>query len=343
MIAVAVSGGVDSLASLVLLKNGGHAVIAMHALLANAAPPPQLIAACAHIGVPLHIADLRSDFNRHVLDYFIRAHASGQTPNPCAMCNRHIKFGALLKAARRIGAQKLATGHYARHKDGLLARAEDHDKDQSYFLSLVPRGTMRQALFPMHCLPKSRAREIAAGLAHMPESQDICFAESPADFLAKRLPCEPGPILLMEKADAPPRQIGMHKGLWRHTPGQRRGLGIAWREPLYVLRLDAERNAVIAAPRALAAMRHFRARNINFFVEPEEWPEHLFAKWRYNQKPHPVAVQWLPDAQMRIIPRMAAESGASSILLPAAPGQVAAIYDENGHVLCGGEISQNGY
>ena len=287
-LAVAVSGGVDSLCALLRLREQGHDVLALHGLflpdaassglrpapegprlltaaeaLATPLPPASrqavegLQTACGQLGIPLHVADMRAVFDREVVTPFVRAYARGRTPNPCALCNRAIKFGALLDAALSLGADRIATGHYARLLDGpagpVLAAADDLAKDQSYFLSLVPRERLRRAVFPL--ARQDQAASIAqvkdAGLAvPVPqESQEICFIPAGEDayraFLERRRQAEglslpgSGPVLLEEAdSDGRPvlRPLARHEGLWRYTEGQRRGLGIAHSEPLYVLR-----------------------------------------------------------------------------------------------------------
>lgn len=275
-LAVAVSGGVDSLCALLRLREQGHDVLALHGLFlpdaassglrpapegpclltaaeALAAPLPPasrqavegLQTACGQLGIPLHVADMRAVFDREVVTPFVRAYARGRTPNPCALCNRAIKFGALLDAALGLGADRIATGHYARLLDGpagpVLAAADDLAKDQSYFLSLVPLERLRRAVFPL--ARQDKAASIAqvkdAGLAvPVPqESQEICFIPAGEDayraFLERRWQAEglslpgSGPVLLEEAdSDGRPvlRPLARHEGLWRYTEGQRRGL-----------------------------------------------------------------------------------------------------------------------
>ena len=232
-LAVAVSGGVDSLCALLRLREQGHDVLALHGLFlpdaassglrpapegprlltaaeALAAPLPPasrqavegLQTACGQLGIPLHVADMRAVFDREVVTPFVRAYARGRTPNPCALCNRAIKFGALLDAALSLGADRIATGHYARLLDGpagpVLAAADDLAKDQSYFLSLVPLERLRRAVFPL--ARQDKAASIAqvkdAGLAvPVPqESQEICFIPAGEDayraFLERRWQAE---------------------------------------------------------------------------------------------------------------------------------------------------------
>ncbi|MGE9984449.1 tRNA 2-thiouridine(34) synthase MnmA [Desulfovibrio sp. SGI.169] len=365
-VAVAVSGGVDSLCALLLLRRAGYELLALHGLFlpersapfpgGAADPLPGLKVACRAMGIPLHTVDLRSAFQREVMEPFARAYAEGRTPNPCALCNRAVKFGALLDAALALGADRLATGHYARlpprrgdaAAPPLLAAARDSAKDQSYFLSLVPAARLRYALFPL--ADQNKARSVAlvteAGLrVPLPrESQDICFvpgAEAAYQpFLAAQwracgmeAPGE-GPVLLAQGPDEEtggPREIGRHQGLWRYTEGQRRGLGIAHGEPLYVLRKDRAANALIVGPRALLGMTACVAGEANILVPPRHWPERLWARLRHRQRAVPARAR-LEGGRLRIV--------LDEPQFPSAPGQVAALYDADDNVLAGGIVER---
>lgn len=336
MIAVAVSGGVDSLACLLLLRRQtDEPITALHGLFhAKAQVPPGLPAICAKLAVDLHIADLRREFEQSVIKYFIAEHAAGRTPNPCAICNSQIKFGALLHFANKLGASRLATGHYARF-DGTLMSGADGSKDQSYFLSLTPAAALVQAIFPLGKFSKSQTRELVSSVGLAPpvpnESQDICFlAETgAAAFLAEHLPSRPGPVMLRPGINASPIHVGNHAGLWQYTLGQRRGLGIAWREPLYVCGKDISNNVLLLAPRRMALMRAALAARLNRFVEPELWPEQVLVKLRYNQKE--AAAAWrMEEGMLRL--------NLAQAMLATAPGQVAAVYDADGRLLCGGIV-----
>jgi tRNA-specific 2-thiouridylase len=354
--AVAVSGGVDSLCALLLLKREGHDVMALHGLFAPASPGgadalPGLERACDALNVPLHVVDLRDVFFREVIVPFGQSHADGFTPNPCSLCNRHVKFGALLDAALSLGAEKLATGHYARllppHppvEAPRLYAARENARDQSYFLSLVPADRLHMAHFPLAERAKDwcAAQVAREGLAvPLPSSsQDLCFvkgegADAHRAYLLAHWaslgvsPPGRGPVLL-DDGKGELRETGTHQGLWRYTEGQRRGIGIAHAEPLYVLRKDSERNALVVGGKPLLGMRGCFTGGANFLCAPEFWPERVFARLRYRRKPAP--------AQVRI------REGCLDILLeagefPAAPGQLAVIYDAEDRVLAGGTIT----
>ncbi|MBD5557386.1 MAG: tRNA 2-thiouridine(34) synthase MnmA [Desulfovibrio sp.] len=369
-IAVAVSGGVDSLCALLLLQRAGHEVMALHALLAepspaSASPLPGLEAACRTLGVPLRVVDLRARFAREVVTPFAAAYAEGRTPNPCALCNRHIKFGALLDVSLELGAERLATGHYARIVGGtragapgpLLARATHAPKDQSYFLSLVPRERLGRVLFPLADMDKAACAALVAegGLAvPVPqESHDICFAPGGVDayreFLEQKwqalgiTPPGPGPVLLREEAagleegcgacpaGAPLRQIGSHAGLWRYTEGQRRGLGFAHTEALHVLHKDVAANALVVGPRRLLGMRALLAGEVNVAVDPRFWPERPLVRCRYGGG--------LSAASAQLEGNRLSLSFAEACF-PTAAGQVATLYDEEGVVLAGAVVEE---
>ncbi|MDE7370778.1 MAG: tRNA 2-thiouridine(34) synthase MnmA [Desulfovibrio sp.] len=374
-IAVAVSGGVDSLCALLLLRRAGHEVLALHALLAEpvgGAPPPLegLAAACRSLGVKLHVADLRGRFSREIIAPFAAAYAGGRTPNPCALCNRHIKFGALLETALGLGAEALATGHYARlvpqSRRGvpgpLLAMAAHAPKDQSYFLSLVPQERLTRVIFPLAELdkPSCAALVAEAGLAvPVPvESHDICFApggvDAYRDFLERKweelglIPAGPGPVLLSEEKTAGTpgspktpdearalRRIGTHAGLWRYTEGQRRGLGIAHAEALHVLRKDTAANALVVGPRSLLGMRGCVAGGVNLMAEPHFCPERPLVRCRYGGGVVPAEVRLEEGPNGKKLHVRFSET-----CFPTAPGQVLTLYDEDGAVLAGAIVEE---
>ena len=339
-VAVAVSGGLDSLMALCLLKDMGRKVLAVHGVFTSGAEErlEGLRQACDKLGVPLETVDLRAEFTRRVVKPFAAAYAAGATPNPCALCNRDMKFGALLDAAVGLGAKRLATGHYARldyfrapQGDFLtLGRAADASKDQAYFLGLVPPESLRRVEFPLAdcCKADLRAEVARRGLVvpEKRESQEICFV--PGDdyraFLLDRGlgAADFGPMLLPDG-----RQVGEHQGLWRYTEGQRRGLGVAHSEPLYVIGKDLARNALILGTKAHLYITAWRAVDLNIHVPPDLWPDEVRVRTRYRQTPQSARVE--------------ARGSEALISFSApherpAPGQLAVIYDQQGLMLAAG-------
>jgi tRNA-uridine 2-sulfurtransferase len=292
-VAVGVSGGVDS--AVALLKAGPHAVgVTLRLWLDPNGPsaeraccsPSAVVAArdtCHALGLPHVTLDLRQPFRRAVVEPFVRGYERGETPNPCIRCNGGFRFGQLLAFAKRAGAARLATGHYARvvERDGrlLLARAVDDTKDQSYMLATVDQRFLDRLWFPLgeQTKEQTRAEAAAAGLAvaHRAESQEACFlaGDDYRAFLTRHgLATEPGPIV-----DTNGEHVGTHEGYWRFTPGQRRGLGVAAAEPLYAVSTDARTNTVTVGPRAALATTTIAARG-RLFAEASS----VTAKLRYR-------------------------------------------------------------
>ena len=224
--------------------------------------PEAVIAArgtCHRLGLPHVTLDLREEFRRAVVEPFVRGYAAGETPNPCIRCNGSFRFAELLAFAERAGAERLATGHYARivERDGrlLLARAADERKDQSYMLGRLDPRFLDRLWFPLgeQSKDETRAEAARAGLeaAGRAESQEACFLAGGdyRDFLGRHgLAAAEGPVV-----DEQGNELGRHAGFWRFTPGQRKGLGVAAGEPLYALRSEPRTNAVVVGPRAALA------------------------------------------------------------------------------------------
>lgn len=349
-VCVALSGGVDSLAALLLLREK-HEVVALRATFTaprpGRDPDAALAAICQSLGVEFHTADLREEFSRLVSSPFVEAWRNGLSPNPCAICNRLLKFGALMDAASDLGADFFATGHYAnRVKNSrgagapfLLGRARDSRKDQSYFLAHIDPERLEKIIFPLANYLKSEVRlEVAKRGFKSPEAEeslDICFIPdgNRTRFLREasrergRAPLAPGPIFLRTENGL--KLAGYHSGLWNYTEGQRKGLGLAWKRPLYVIGRDAATNALIVGEKNLALVTETNVGDLNFWVPPESWPAALLVKTRSVGAPIPAAVDAENDgAKIRFFTPQ----------LPAGPGQLAVIMDENGVVLASGII-----
>ncbi len=299
---VAMSGGVDSSVAAVLLHEQGYDVIGgMMSLWAEEGGPanrccsPQAVEGarevCRALGVPFHVFDFEAQFKHHVVDYFVAEYARGRTPNPCLACNRHIKFDLLLERAAQLGREYLATGHYARiwRVDGeyQLLKGIDAPKDQSYVLFMLGQEELARLLLPLgeHTKEQVRAlaRERGLSVADREESQEICFTRGDyRRFLGAQpnVVFEPGPIV-----DVEGRVLGEHKGLPAYTIGQREGLGISAPEPLYVLRIDRERNALVVGSRRQLERRKLRATGVVFVSgQPPAGAMEVTAKIRYRAK-----------------------------------------------------------
>jgi tRNA-specific 2-thiouridylase len=335
--AVAMSGGVDS--AVALLRAGSNAVgVTLRLWVDPHGPdteraccsPSAVIAAreaCHARGLPHVTLDLREEFRRVIVAPFVDGYRRGETPNPCIRCNGSFRFAELLAAARRVGAARLATGHYARiaERDGmlLLARARDADKDQSYMLARLDPRLLDRVWFPLGDQTKeeTRAQADEAGLAaaRRAESQEACFlaGDDYRAFLARHgLGPASGPIV--DEAGDP---RGTHDGYWRYTSGQRRGLGVASTEPLYALDTDARTNTVVVGPRAALARTRVSARG-RLYANATR----VEAKLRYRSPAVGATVE--PTARGF---RLALDEPAYGV----ARGQAAVLYEDDIVVGCG--------
>jgi tRNA-specific 2-thiouridylase len=307
-VVVAMSGGVDSSVAAALLVEQGYEVIGIMLHLWSEPGPgvdnrcctPQAVEDARRVaralGIPFRVLNSARRFKEQVVEYFVREYACGHTPNPCLACNRHIKFGYLLDIARSLDAHYLATGHYARVRrvDGQcqLLRGCDRTKDQSYVLYMLGQEQLRHVLFPLGTYTKPQVRALAARLnlpvADKEESQDICFVRDQdyRRFLRDHAShaVRPGPIL-----DTTGQVIGQHQGLPLYTIGQRRGLGIAalpgtaQPEPLYVLAIEAARNALIVGPASQLGGRSLQVKNVSFVAGlPPRFPAKVTTQIRYT-------------------------------------------------------------
>jgi tRNA-specific 2-thiouridylase len=343
-IVVAMSGGVDSATVAALLHEAGHEVIgATMQLYDHGAATARKGACCAgadiadardaadRIGIAHYVLDYESRFRRDVIVPFAESYARGETPIPCIACNRGPKFTDLLGFARDLGAEALATGHYARIEHGSeLHRAADSTRDQSYFLAHTTRQQLGYLRFPLGDMTKPDVRGHAARLglavAEKPDSQDICFVPqgSHADVVARLRPeaAAPGDIVHRDG-----RVLGRHRGLAHYTVGQARGLGLDPRDgtKLFALRLDAACNAVVVGPAAALGVRAVALRDVNWLVDPPEAPLAVTVKLRGREVARPATLH--PGA------RLVLDTPAT-----AAPGQAAVIYDGT-RVLAAGTIT----
>jgi tRNA-specific 2-thiouridylase len=336
-VAVAMSGGVDS--AVALLRAGPEAVgVTLRLWLDPAGPsaeraccsPDAVVRAretCHALGLPHVTLDLREAFRDAVVRPFVDGYAAGLTPNPCTRCNGEFRFDRLVDFARRAGADVLWTGHYARivERGGqrLVARATDPAKDQSYMLATVDPAILEHVAFPLGTSTKQevRAEAAAAGLAvaRRPESQEACFLAGGnyRSFLTRN-GVAPAPGAIVDQSGA---VLGRHDGIWRFTPGQRRGIGVASAEPLYALRADAASNLLVVGPRTALAVRRVTVEGALHLPVAR-----VQAKLRYRSSP--------------VAATVAALEGGFSLDLdePAeavAPGQVAVLYHDDAVVGAG--------
>ena len=353
---VAMSGGVDSSVAALLLRDAGFDVqgvtlrlfdnetvgIVGESTCCSLADAEEARQVCLGLDVPHYIYNFERHFGREVIDRFCDGYLAGETPNPCIDCNRHIKFAALQQRRRELGFDYVATGHYARRVfNAETGRYElkcglDASKDQSYVLFHLDQDTLAHMLFPLGELTKPQVRALAEehgfGNAHKAESQDICFVPD-GDYSSfieryRHTSFEPGPIV-----DRTGNVLGQDAGLPRYTIGQRKGIGVAAGEPLYVFAKDVERNELVVDTDARSMCAGINVREANFIARANlEAPLHLSVKTHYRQTARGALVEQLDDAHLRIT--------FDEQQRACAPGQAAVCYDGD-TVVCGGTIASS--
>ena len=291
-VAVAMSGGVDSSLAAALLKKAGHEVSGVYMKLwsgDNSEPDvSDLEHTCQILDIPLEQLNLETEFKHLVIDYFCQEYSLGRTPNPCTACNRHIKFGLLLDRVREMGADYLATGHYARIEhlpNGYrLLKAVDLTKDQSYFLYTLGQRQLQYLLLPLGSLHKVEVRRLAAELglptSSRRESQDVCFIPDNdyRAFIAQHIPLQPGDIV-----DTRGKVLGKHDGLAQYTVGQKQGLGLTSNKRLYVLKLDNTGNRLVVGTEDQLLSNALSASKLSWVSgEAPREPISITAKVRYK-------------------------------------------------------------
>ncbi|MFH1014847.1 MAG: tRNA 2-thiouridine(34) synthase MnmA [Nitrospirota bacterium] len=380
---VGMSGGVDSSVTAYLLKEKGYEVEGLSFILFETRGRTDATTCCSLqaiegasktasvIGIPHSSVDVRNDFIEKVIEPFVGSYTKGLTPNPCILCNRHIKFPYLLKEADRRGAEFIATGHYARAvrsselrvqssefldsslvsarggRHSSLLKGIDPKKDQSYFLYVLRRGELERLLLPLGDYKKEDVRKIANNLglpaAQRPESQEICFIEDRNYFKfidnISQFTCGPGTVMDMNE-----KVLGEHKGIYHYTVGQRKGLGISSQEPLYVTKIDAVKNIIYVGSKESAMMREIEVGDLNWLTAeggqspPSEIPLKkacslkATVKVRSLMKPEPANVCVNPDLKT-------AKIVFDKPQWAPAPGQSAVFYDED-VVIAGGVITK---
>jgi tRNA-uridine 2-sulfurtransferase len=357
-IVAALSGGVDSAVAAAMLVARGERVVGVTMRLYDArgttaaagrcCGPRDIEDArrvCQHLDIPFYVVDLEQEFRRDVIDDFVDAYLAGETPNPCVRCNQHIKFTPLLKRARALGAERVATGHYARlEPDGVggrrLRRGVDAGKDQSYFLFSMPPDELAAVEFPLGGLRKEEVRDRARAFglpnADKKDSQEICFVPDGdyAGFVARaaltRGRTVPPAGDIVDQAGA---VVGRHRGVHHYTVGQRRGLGdVARPEPVYVVGVEPGADRVVVGPRAAAARRTIRVREVRWLAPPPDGaPLQISVQVRHRARPVAAAVR---EAGQHVEVTFVDEA------VVAAPGQAAVFYDGDA-VVGGGWIERD--
>lgn len=353
-IVVAMSGGVDSSVAAALLVEQGYDVIGVTLQIwpEGMKPPGRHVGCCSvdavddarrvaeRLGIPYYVFDFQEIFRRSVIEPFTRAYLRGQTPNPCIWCNEHVKFGALLKRAVQLGAEAVATGHYARvERDPetgrwLLMRPKDRRKDQTYALWPLTQEQLARVRFPLAPYTKEEVRELARArrlpVAYKPESQEICFI--PDDdyrrYLRENAPeaVRPGEIV-----DTQGNVLGRHPGVAFFTVGQRKGLGLAAGRPLYVVDVDAAANRVVVGERHEARASGLEAGAVNWIAAPGlSEPMRVQARIRRNAPDAPATIEPASGDARRVICRFDQPQWAVT------PGQSVVWY--TGDVVVGGGV-----
>jgi len=354
---VGMSGGVDSSATAALLLEQGYEVIGVTLKLwpqdcVNRAEDkccgPQAVmdarSVCARLGVPYYLVDESDLFQKKVIQYFADEYRAGRTPNPCVMCNQHLKFGVLLDRARQLGCDNIATGHFARlERDPetghvQLFRGRDTRKDQSYFLFSLRQDQLARSLFPLGERTKAETRDVARSCAlrtaDKEESMEICFVPDKdyGKFLrdAALAQSHRGDIV-----DTRGQRLGSHDGIEFYTIGQRRGLGISSSQPLYVIELNPETNQVVVGEESLLERDRFRILNCNWIAQERiagaGEPFECVARIRYNHPGAPAEVTPHTDGSAGV--RLKTPGRAVT------PGQACVLYDGD-RVLGGGWIAR---
>jgi tRNA-specific 2-thiouridylase len=365
-IAVAMSGGVDSSTVAAMLRAEGHNLIGLTMQLWNQrrlagreGMPEQVTGRCCslddvydarrvaqQIGIPYYVVNHEDRFEREVVRPFVQEYLSGRTPIPCSLCNNHLKFDQLLVVARQIGAERVATGHYARvsydetRQRWLLRRPADHSKDQTYFLFGLTQDQLSRTLFPLGDMTKPQVRELAhqqgLAIAEKPDSQEICFVPG-GDYkrfidayLAEQgesLPATAGELVTTSG-----EVIGEHAGIHNFTVGQRKGLGVATGSPLYVIQISGAQKQVIVGGEENLYSKTLRARRVNLIsVDDLREPMRVTIKIRHRHEPAAATIERIAGADSTSDEVLATFDEPQRAITP---GQAAVFYD--GDIVVGG-------
>lgn len=323
-VVVGMSGGVDSSVAAALLKKNGYDVIgitfktwpkeecgsSVGRACCNLEAVTRSRAVCEDLGIPYYVFDLSAEFKRDVIDYFCSQYLKGLTPNPCVICNEKIKFGYLLEKAKAFGAEAVATGHYARvakQAGGarwLLKEGKDKKKDQSYFLFSLSQDQLKHSIFPIGALTKTRVRALAKSMKlqtfNTVSSQDVCFVQEQdyAEYIKRKMGVEIEEGDIVDKSG---KVLGRHRGFLYYTIGQRRGIGIASSEPLYVTAIDAAKNIIVIGTKKDVLRNSLTAEGLNWIaVKGIDKPVRMYAKIRYGAKKAKALVTKTGAASVRV-------------------------------------------
>jgi tRNA-specific 2-thiouridylase len=339
-VVVAMSGGVDSSVAAALLKKAGFDVVGIFMKFWKdgksgdnrccSIESEKLARAVAKkIGIPFYVINAEKEFKAKIVEYFLKEYKKGNTPNPCVVCNKEIKFGFLINKALSLGADFIATGHYARIKNGKLLKGVDVEKDQSYFLWQLNQKQLSRVLFPVGGYTKPEVRKLAKKFklptAETPESQEVCFVQdSTNNFLSKYLKTKPGKIINTEG-----KVLGKHNGLWFYTIGQRRGLEIS-QGPYYVAAKDFKKNILIVSKNKKDLLqKEFTVKNVSWIL-PQKMPLNTEVKIRYKSNLAKSKIFELVGKKARVI----FQNKQAAVT----PGQSAVFY--KGEELLGGGVIQ---
>ncbi|MDO4690119.1 MAG: tRNA 2-thiouridine(34) synthase MnmA [Fusobacterium sp.] len=338
VIGVAMSGGVDSSTVAYILKEQGYKIFGVTMKTFND-EDSDAKKVCEDLGIEHYVLDVRDDFKEKVMNYFINEYMNGRTPNPCMVCNRHIKFGKLLDFILDKGASYMATGHYTKLKNGALTAGDDGNKDQVYFLAQVKKEKLKNIIFPVGDLEKPKLRELAKELGvrvySKKDSQEICFVKDGKlkEFLienSKGTAIKKGNII-----DKNGKVLGQHEGFSFYTIGQRKGLRIATDKPLYVLEFDVKTNSIIVGSNEDLNKDELIATNINLFLQTNiESLDNLecFVKTRSRDILHKCILKKSgEDFIVKLI---------DNTVRAVTPGQGIVFYNNEGSVIAGGFIKK---